>query len=66
MLHNVKIHWISMLSPTKCILVEYESLVMHMFDEQASNTMIKGNLDLFCDVETFLGLNYIIPLFECM
>jgi hypothetical protein len=37
-----------------------------MFDEQASNTMTKGNLDLLCDVETFLGLNYIIPLFKCM
>jgi hypothetical protein len=39
---------------------------MHMFDEQASNTMTKGNLHLLCDVETFVGLNYIIPLFECM
>ncbi len=55
-----------MLSPTKHILVEYESLVMHMFDEHASNIMTKGNLDLLCDVETFLGLNYIIALFECM
>jgi hypothetical protein len=37
-----------------------------MFDEQTSNTTTKGNLDLLCDVETFLGFNYIIPLFECM
>jgi hypothetical protein len=33
---------------------------MHMFDEHALNTTIKENLDLLCDVETFLGLSYII------
>jgi hypothetical protein len=26
---------------------------MHMFDEWASNTMTKGNLDLLYDVETY-------------
>ncbi len=39
---------------------------MHMFDEQTSNTTIKGNLYLLCYVETFMGLSYILPLFECM
>jgi hypothetical protein len=33
-----------------------------MFDEHALNTKAKGNLDIFCDVGTFLCLNYIIPL----
>jgi hypothetical protein len=33
---------------------------MHMFDEHALNTTIKGNLNFLCDVETFLGLSYII------
>jgi hypothetical protein len=42
-----------MVFPTKCILVKYESLVMHMFDEWASNTTTKGNLDLLYDVETY-------------
>jgi hypothetical protein len=37
-----------------------------MFDEHALNTKAKGNLDLLCDVETFLGLSYIIPLLGCM
>jgi hypothetical protein len=54
-----------MLFFTKRILVEYKSLVMHMFDEHALNTIIKGNLDLLCDVETFLGLSYIIRLNVC-
>ncbi len=39
---------------------------MHMFDEHALNTKAKGNLDLLCDVETFMDLNYIIPLLGCM
>ncbi len=52
-LFNVKTHWISMLFPIKCILVEYKSVVMHMFDKQASNTTTKGNLDLPCGMETF-------------
>jgi hypothetical protein len=55
-----------MLFIAKGILLEYKSFVMHMLDEHALNTTIKGNLDLLCDVETFLGLSYIIPLFECM
>jgi len=37
-----------------------------MFNEHALNTKAKGNLNLLCDVETFLGLSYIIPLLGCM
>jgi hypothetical protein len=65
-LHNMKMCWISMLSPTKRILVEYKSLIMHMFDEQTTNTSAKENLDLFCNVKTFSGLICILPLLECM
>jgi len=32
-----------------------------MFDEQASNDTIKIGLELFCDVEMFLGLNILFP-----
>jgi hypothetical protein len=39
---------------------------MHMFDEQTSKTTIKRNPYLLCYVETFMGLSYILPLFECM
>jgi hypothetical protein len=56
-----------MLSTTKCILPKYKFLVMHMFDEQTSNTIVKGNLDLLCDVETFMGLSCIsyLPMNLC-
>jgi hypothetical protein len=35
-----------------------------MFKDQVTNIATKANLDLLCDVETFLGLTYIIPLLE--
>ncbi len=39
-------------------------LVVNMFKDQVTNLATKANLDLLCDVETFLGLTYIIPLLE--
>ncbi len=63
---NVKTHWISMLFLMKCILAKYKSMVMNIFYEHASNTTTKGNLDLLCDVETFMGLSCILPLLECI
>jgi hypothetical protein len=39
----MKGHWISMLSPSKHVLVKYESVVIHMFDEHALK-IVKGNL----------------------
>jgi predicted glycosyltransferase involved in capsule biosynthesis len=35
-----------------------------MFDEQASHDTTKTSLELFCDVEVFLGLTCIIPMLE--
>jgi hypothetical protein len=35
-----------------------------MFDEQASHDIIKAGLELFYDVEVFLGLTCIIPMLE--
>jgi hypothetical protein len=35
-----------------------------MFDEQASYDIVKAGLELFCDVEVFLGLTCIIPIME--
>ncbi len=37
-----------------------------MFDEQTSNILAKANLDLLCDVESFLVLTCILPLLEYM
>lgn len=39
-------------------------LVVNLFKDQVINLIRKANLDLLCDVETFLGLTYIIPLLE--
>jgi hypothetical protein len=55
-----------MLSLAKRIFAKDKSLIMHMFDEQTTNTLAKTNLDLICNVKIFLGLTYILPLFECM
>jgi hypothetical protein len=37
-----------------------------MFDEQATNTLAKTNLNLLCNVKIFLGLTCILTLLECM
>jgi hypothetical protein len=37
-----------------------------MFDEQVAITSEKTNLDLLCNVTTFIGLICILPLLECM
>jgi hypothetical protein len=42
-------------------LIEYKIVVIYMFDEQASHDTIKVGLELFCDVEMFLGLNILSP-----
>jgi succinate dehydrogenase/fumarate reductase cytochrome b subunit len=44
-----------MFSPTKQIL-EYKSLVLHIFDEHAFNATTKANLELLCDIEIFMRL----------
>jgi hypothetical protein len=63
-LRNVKMWWISMLSLIKKKSYKILSLVVSMFKNQVTNIAAKANLDLLCDVETFLGLIYIIPLLE--
>jgi len=65
-LRNMKIGWIPMVSPTKRILAQFKSQIVHIFDEQVANTLAKANLDLVCNVEIFLGLTCILPLFKCM
>jgi hypothetical protein len=37
-----------------------------MFVEKVVNAMAKANLDLSCDVKTFIGLICILPLIECI
>jgi len=41
LLENVKTHWISMLSPLKCILAEYKSSVVKMhYDCEKTNLLV--------------------------
>jgi hypothetical protein len=49
-LKNVKTHWISMLSPTWCVMVEYRILLMKMALDGPTNDKAKENFKLLCDV----------------
>jgi hypothetical protein len=49
-LKNVKTHWISMLSPTWRVMVEYRTLLMKMTFDAPTNEKEKANFDLFYDV----------------
>jgi hypothetical protein len=59
---NVKTCWISMFSLAKQILTKYKTIVIQMFNEQASHDITKSSLELLCDVNVFSGLTYIIPM----
>jgi energy-converting hydrogenase Eha subunit C len=37
-----------------------------MFQEQVSNESTKANLELFCDIEVFLGFVCIILMLKCV
>lgn len=41
-------------------------LVVSMFENQVTNIVVKANLHLLCDVETFLSLVCIILLLDCV
>ncbi len=45
---------------------EYKTLVIQVFQKQMSNESTKANMELFCNIEIFLGLVYIIPILECV
>jgi hypothetical protein len=53
-----------MLSPSKKILNEYKAFVVKMAIDSVSVQITKVNYELLCDVETLLGLAYVIPLLE--
>jgi len=64
LLRNVKIHWISMLSPLKRLLAHYKSLVVKMHFDCEKNKSVYGNFELFCDLDVILGLPYVMPILE--
>jgi hypothetical protein len=51
-----------MFSLAKQILTKYKTIVIQMFNEQASHDITKSSLELLCDVNVFSGLTYIIPM----
>jgi hypothetical protein len=44
-----------MLSPLKCVLGEYKSLVVKMHIDAPKNKLARENLDLLCDLELVFG-----------
>ncbi len=64
LLCNVKTRWISMLSLTKRVIVEYKSLVVKTNDDLEMIKATKPTLEFLCDVEVVLGLICIMPMLE--
>ncbi len=63
-LQNVKVHWISMLEPLKCVSATYKTLILKMAHDNASIVQVRLNLDLLCDVHTLLDLFYLLPFLK--
>jgi hypothetical protein len=61
---NVKTHWISMLSPLKCILAQYKSLVVKMHYDCEKNKFARDNFELLCDLDLILGLPCVMSILE--
>jgi hypothetical protein len=57
-------HWILMLLFSKKILNEYKALVVKMVDNSVTVDITKTKYELLCNLETLLGLFYIIPVLE--
>ncbi len=55
-----------MLTPTKCVLQEYKTLVVKMVDDNLGNVTAKNNYELLCDCDTFLGPTCVLPMMEAM
>jgi hypothetical protein len=59
-LWNIKITWISMINPIKCVLSMYYTLLMKMALDAPTILSAKSNLFLLINVETLLGLNVVM------
>jgi hypothetical protein len=64
LLQNIKIRWMSMLSPLKHVLGKYKSLVVKMHTNARNNKLAWENLDLLCDIELVFYLPCILPMLE--
>jgi hypothetical protein len=62
--HNVKMCWISMLSPMKHVICKYRPLLMKMALDFPTIALAASNLELNCDVEILLSLVCFVPMLE--
>jgi len=62
---NVKTCWISVLSPTKWVYLEFRPFMVKMHVKNQRNDVARKQISL-CDVEVILGLCCILLLLECV
>jgi hypothetical protein len=55
-----------MLTPSKCVLIEYKILIIEMVDDMARNAYAKNNYELLCDCDIVLGLIFVLHVLKAM
>jgi hypothetical protein len=55
-----------MLSPLKCVMSKYKSLIMKMHLDSSKTKVVQNNLVLLGDLELILGLPCLLLMLEVM
>jgi hypothetical protein len=64
---NIKTKWISMLDPTKEVMVEYYTLMVKMALDYLSNNSINLiNFKMLFDIKVLYELEILLPMLELM
>jgi len=63
-LWNIKTWWINMVALFKVVLEEFKTHIVKMAQNFALNEFVVVNYELLCDVESIMGLIYVIPMVE--
>jgi hypothetical protein len=53
-----------MLASSKRLVSKYKSIIMKMSKDLPTNLVATTNYELFCDVETMMGLTCVLPMLE--
>ncbi len=53
-----------MLALSRILVFEYKSIVIKMSEYLPTNHVATTNYELFCDVETIMGLTCVLPMLE--
>ncbi len=53
-----------MMAPFKRLVFEYKYVVTEMFKDLPTDPIATTNYELFCDVETMMGLTCVLPMLE--